>query len=127
MAANRGDYASAWTYNEESLTIYGETGDRRGLAFSLETFAGLAFKEERLEQAAALWGAAEALREELGSPLSPNATEEYGRDVAEVRQALGEEAFLAAWAKGCAMSLEQAIAYAREAHASGGASSEEGA
>jgi hypothetical protein len=34
--------------------------------------------------------------------------------VSAAHQALGEEAFAAAWAEGRAMSLEQAVAYALE-------------
>jgi hypothetical protein len=61
-----------------------------------------------------LWAAAEVLREEIGSPLPHNEREQYDRDVAEVREALGEEVFSAAWAKGRAMAMEKAIAYAVE-------------
>jgi len=39
---------------------------------------------------------------------------EYDRNVAGVRETLGEEAFAIAWARGQALTLEQAVTYARE-------------
>jgi predicted ATPase len=63
--------------------------------------------------AARLLGAAQALREAIGSPLPPN--EQPGRDalIAALRQDLGEE-FTAAWEAGRALSWEQAAADALE-------------
>jgi len=88
--------------------------DPRAIALSLEAFAGLTAKESRPEQAALLWGAAEALREEIEAPLPPNERERYHHEVAVVRQVLGAEKFSTAWAQGRAMTMEQAIAYALE-------------
>ena len=112
VAYCQGDYTSARTYYQESLVIAREIGDRLGIAGTLEAFAGLAVKGDKREQAAALWGAAEALRGEIGSPLSPDEREEQARAVAAVRQDLAEAAFTAAWARGRAMTLEQAISFA---------------
>ena len=108
----QGDYDSARSFYEESMTIQRELGDRRGIAGSLEAFARLAAKNSRAEQAAALWGAAEALREQIGTPLAPDKRETYLQEVAQARQALGEEAFSAAWAAGATMTLVQAMNHA---------------
>jgi len=48
---------------------------------SYEAFASLNAKEDKTEQAAQLWGAAERLREEIGSPLPPNERDEYDQYV----------------------------------------------
>ncbi|MCW3099654.1 MAG: adenylate/guanylate cyclase protein, partial [Chthonomonadaceae bacterium] len=72
LASYQGDYASARACQEESLTIKREIGGQQGIAYSLEAFAGLAADQENQEQAAQLWGAAEALREQIGAPLPPN-------------------------------------------------------
>ncbi len=114
VSSSQGDYSSARTFYEESLTIFREIGDRRSIALSLEVFARLAAKNSRSEQDAVLWGAAEALRRQIGAPLPPDEREEHERDVAQMRQSLGEEAFSAAWVAGGAMTLEQAIALALE-------------
>jgi predicted ATPase/class 3 adenylate cyclase len=112
VAGNLGDYHAARTFHEQSLAIRREIGDRRGIAYALEGFAALASAQEQPERAARLWGAEEALREEMGAPLSPSEREEYDRKIAEARAALGEDAFSAAWMEGRAMTQEQAIEYA---------------
>lgn len=61
--------------------------------------------------AARLWGAASAVREAQSWPLPPVARRDYDRDVAAARVQFGEATFAAAWAEGCAMTLEQAVAY----------------
>lgn len=66
------------------------------------------------ERAAQLLGATEYLYETTGT--RPTLADRAVRDraVANARAALGEESFTAALAKGRAMPLEQAIAYALE-------------
>ncbi len=114
MATEQGDYASARAYLEESLGIRKQIGDRSGITSSLEAFGRLAARVSRSEQAAALWGAAEALRTEIGWLLPPGERESYDRDLADAREALGAEAFATAWAKGRVMTLDQAIEIAQE-------------
>jgi hypothetical protein len=112
VAWSQGDYASARSLQEESLDIRRQLGDRRGIAFSLEAFAGHNAKEIKREKAARLWGAAERLREEIGSQLRPTDQEEHNGAVAAVRAAIGENGFAVAWAEGRIMTMEQAIEYA---------------
>jgi hypothetical protein len=56
------------------------------------------------------------LRDVIDTPLPPKEREQYDSDVAEAKQAMGLEAFMAAWEKGHAMSMEEAIALALEAY-----------
>ena len=112
VARGRGDYRGARTLQEEGLAIRWELGDKWGIAESLEALATLAVAEGRPERAARLRGTAEALREAIHTPLPPNEREQYDRDLAAVREALGEAAFAAAWAEGRRMSMEQVIEYA---------------
>jgi hypothetical protein len=51
----------------------------------------------------------------MGIPLAPAERPGHERCVADVRAALGEEAFAAAWAAGRALSLEDAVTFALEA------------
>jgi hypothetical protein len=62
-----------------------------------------------MERAARLFGTAAALREDRGWPLPPVKRAEHDRTVAATHGALGEEAFTAAWARGHALPLEEAI------------------
>jgi hypothetical protein len=79
-----------------------------------ETPAAPASSLPRIAAAAMLFGAAEAIRDALGTPLPPVDRADHDRCLAAVRAALGEEAFAAASAEGRAMELEQAVAYALE-------------
>jgi hypothetical protein len=66
-------------------------------------------------RAARLWGAAERVREQIGSSLPPGECLRYEQQVATARAALADAAaFDAAWREGRAMPLEQAVAYALE-------------
>jgi predicted ATPase/DNA-binding SARP family transcriptional activator len=109
-----GDYGTAKALYRESLAIRREFGDRYGMVEALEAFADLAVGEGRPERAVRLWGAAEALRKALGSPMPPGERDHYAEQVAQARTAVSDEAFAAAWAKGQAMTMEQAVAYALE-------------
>jgi len=112
VADEQGNTALARSLHKESLSILWELGDRPGLAYSLESFGGMAFTEDKPEQAARLLGAAERLREEICSPLPPNSQEEFDRAVAGIRATLDGETYASAWAEGRAMTLEEAVAYA---------------
>jgi predicted ATPase/DNA-binding SARP family transcriptional activator/Tfp pilus assembly protein PilF len=114
VARDQGDVASARTLYEASLGIHRELGDKRGIARSLEAFASLAFKEDRRGHASCLWGAASALRAAMGSSISPIEGEEKERELAAVREAMGEHAFTAAQEEGRTLTIEQAIHYALE-------------
>ena len=60
-------------------------------------------------KAAWIFGAAEALREASGVPLSPVERRDHDQQAAALRAALGEAAFTAAWAEGRAMPLQEAM------------------
>ena len=59
-----------------------------------------------------MWGAAEALRTDIGAPLLPIRALLYERSMAAARAQLGEEAWEAAFAEGMTMSAEEAAEYA---------------
>jgi predicted ATPase/DNA-binding SARP family transcriptional activator len=105
VAMGQSDYPLARMMFAESLTILQEIGDRRGIAISLESFAVLVSFAANMEQAGILWGAAEALREEIGAPMQPNERALYNHTVAKVRQALGAQALSIAWERGRSMPL----------------------
>lgn len=108
----QGDYEAAYATYRESLTISRALGDKWLLAHLLEDIGCLASLRGESQRALRLVGAAEALREETGAPLSPAAQEKIEAMLETARQALAEPA--AAVDEGRAMSLEQAIDYALE-------------
>ena len=63
-----------------------------------------------LDQAARLFGAAEALLERSGAVVHPDDQPEHDRNIAFVRKRLGDEAFQVALAEGRQLTMEQAVA-----------------
>jgi predicted ATPase/class 3 adenylate cyclase len=106
----QGEFASARAMHEESLAIMRELGDRRAIAFSLDELAAVFAAFGNSLHAARVWGAAERLREEIGSPLPPIDRPRYDRRVAVARAGLGDDAaFDRAQQEGRALTFEQAI------------------
>ncbi|MCL6650322.1 MAG: tetratricopeptide repeat protein, partial [Chloroflexi bacterium] len=95
---------------EESLAIRRALGDRPGMVECLEGLAAFFGDRNDPERAARLLAAAAAARGALGALRLPMEQAEHERDVARTRAALGEAAFAEAWARGEALTLEEAIA-----------------
>ena len=110
MEALEGDYAAARNCYEESLAIVREVGANLSISFSLERLAAVVAVQGDPAWAARLWGATEALREAMGTPIPPVYRADYDRAMAAARTQLGEKAFAAAWAQGRIMTPEQALA-----------------
>ena len=98
--------------------MHKEAGDRFGLALCL---AGLgdwtgARKEQtrdQRERAVRLLAASSVQLEAIGYVLRPRDRLRYEQGLSAARAQLGEDAFDKAWAEGRALTLEQAIDYAR--------------
>jgi len=112
LAVLEGDLQAAAAELAESLRIALEIEEPLGVAQALEGFAGLALAAEQSERAARLQGAAEAMREQLGTPLTPAEQPRHDGETAALRSALGDDAFEAAWAEGRGTSRDEAVAYA---------------
>jgi hypothetical protein len=89
------------------LELFRRIGARHRIAWCCELATALDADADPL-RAARLWGAAAALREQIGAPMWPIDRPEYERRVAACHTALGDEAFEAAWQAGRALSWEQA-------------------
>jgi hypothetical protein len=94
---------------EESLELGQRMGLKHTILLCLEGLARVAVAQGRMERAARLCGTTAALREDMGWPLPPARCAEHERTVAAAREALGEDAFAAAWVKSHALPLEEAI------------------
>jgi hypothetical protein len=92
----------------ESLTIFRELGNQRGMVLCLERIAKVE-AQARPVRAVRLLAAAEAARKAIGAPLPP--VERAGRDSTMVvlHAALEEEPLAIAWSEGDRMSLHQAV------------------
>jgi predicted ATPase/DNA-binding winged helix-turn-helix (wHTH) protein len=96
----------------EGMTILHGLGNRPGVIDSLEGLAGVAAATAAPRRAARLWGAADALRQEIGNVRSVHESIAYERQLKAVRAILTAEAFHQAWDEGRAMSLDDAVRYA---------------
>jgi non-specific serine/threonine protein kinase len=115
VAYYQGDYRAARAFFEECLALTRELRDRFGIAFSLEGQAAVIAALGDSPRAARIWGAAERLREEIGSPVPPNEKPRHDGRVATARAGLGDDAaFDDAWHEGRALALEGAIELALE-------------
>jgi predicted ATPase/class 3 adenylate cyclase len=111
----QGDYPAALALYKESLAIRRELGDQWGVAWSLEGLAAVVAALGGSLPAARIWGAADRLRGEIGSPLPPTERPRYDRCVAMARGTLGDDvAFDRTWQEGRALMLEQAVELALE-------------
>jgi predicted ATPase len=113
IARRRGDLGSAADLYRDALANFVELDHLRGVARLLEALAGLAADEGRPERGIRLAAAASVLRERLGVPAGPDLRRELDRDVAAMRQDLGESAVRRIWEEACATPLEDAVRLAR--------------
>jgi DNA-binding CsgD family transcriptional regulator len=106
------EHDSAERFLKEGLAINREVENWEWGAYCLEGLAGLAGARAQGARAARLWGVAEALRRTIGCPPNPKAQHYYDRSMAAVSVLLGEAAWEAKFAEGCALSAEEAAEYA---------------
>jgi non-specific serine/threonine protein kinase len=100
---------------EEILRLLRGPGEKLGIAYTLLGLAGADAARGEPGRASRLWGAAEALREEIGVALShwDLCGYDYEGRVSAARNMLGDEgAWERAWAEGRAMTPDQAVEYA---------------
>jgi predicted ATPase/DNA-binding CsgD family transcriptional regulator len=99
-----------------ALEMKHEIGDAMGTSYALEGIAWLAAAERRYTRAAWLLGAAESLWQLVGSRLASSATRQarHARAQQEVRDALGEERYLALCHEGARYALADIVRFAAE-------------
>jgi predicted ATPase/class 3 adenylate cyclase len=111
LAAGDGDLARAVDLHRESLRLREGLGDRPGIATGLERLAATTSGLDP-QRAARLLGAADALRDEIGSTRSLPARAEHDQRLADLQDRLGQDDLLAQMAVGRTLSVQAAIAEA---------------
>lgn len=112
VAYRRGELGRAEELLQESLGVHHDLGDRWRMATVLEGLAEVACAQGEFERAVRLFGAAEVLREAIGTPVPLCERPDRDGNVASARARLDGAAWEAAWAEGQAMSLGEAVGYA---------------
>ncbi len=108
LALREGDAQTARRLAREACEMHLELGDRLNLQDTLEVLAPAEQLLGRPQIAAMLFATKEALMEQLGTKVAPYVLEEYRRNVAAVRETLGDEEFEHMTSKGRVMTLEDA-------------------
>lgn len=93
----------------ESLSLYKDLGDQRGIAYGIEGCASVAALQQQTERAARLFGAADALREHIAAPRPHVDTALYDLFLAKGQILRDVPAYIVALDIGRCLSLEQAI------------------
>jgi DNA-binding CsgD family transcriptional regulator/tetratricopeptide (TPR) repeat protein len=114
VALVRGDFSGGLASFAEGLSLAAEHGDRRCEAFCLAGMASVAALLGQPERAARLFGATDALLEEIGMAMEPVDAAAAAPHRAVARAALGPAVFAAAAGAGRALTQDQALAEARQ-------------
>lgn len=113
LAAQRGEPVQARQHVLRAIDLADQQGNALVLASHLRFLAIVANDEGRPERAVRLAGAAEAWREKVAGQV-PAAFFPFADPREAAAKVLDDAVLERAWAEGSAMSLEQALAYARE-------------
>lgn len=114
VARAQGDYAAARALYRESALISHELADKWALAYVLEDIGAMTALQGQIDRALRLVGAASALRETIGAPLSAVERDKLEHLLATARREMSDTAQASAQAEGRQLSLDQVIAYALE-------------
>jgi serine/threonine-protein kinase PknK len=109
-----GNYSLAGRYYRDSLATFSKLGDKAGVADALYSLAELAGIVKQSRRAVRLYAAAQTLRNRVGIPIPLYLREEYEQNISNLCTELSNEGFTGIWTEGCAMTLEEAIAYGLE-------------
>jgi hypothetical protein len=113
-----GKTAEAERLQKESLDLFVELDHFQGISETVRGLAHVATARSenpgQSRRAACLFGAAERLRETLGSSIPTYNHPEYQAALEELRNRLGEDRYEELWARGRKFSRDSAIDFALE-------------
>jgi DNA-binding SARP family transcriptional activator len=107
-----GDIAAAQNMLFDALKLHRQSGDRWGLAWTLETLAAVSSCRDEEERATRLLAGAESLREIMGAPRPPAERPEIEAMLEKSRSSLGRPRFDDAWREARALPLEEVLDHA---------------
>lgn len=107
------ELGEAWELAHESLELLTDVGDLPGTLDAMDTVGGLSIALGRPEAGLRLLAATDRIRHEVGVNRFPLEAEAHGPDAAAARGQLGDDLADETWARGSALSLDEAVASAR--------------
>ncbi len=114
IACEERDHATAHAAYREALGLFVRLGHKRGIARALEGFACSALAQGDSVRALAIGAAAAHLRQWIGAPLMAAEQSKLDEKLRPAWMSLTEEESRTAYARGWAISLDNAIQYALE-------------
>jgi len=114
IACDEHDHVTAHAAYREALALFVNLGHKRGIARALEGFACSALAQRDPARALAITGAAAHLRQLIGAPLMPAEQSKLDAKLQPAWTSMNEADCKAAYTRGWAMSLDNAIKYAFE-------------
>jgi predicted ATPase/serine/threonine protein kinase len=109
LAREQRDYPRVHSLYRESIKIFQELEHKRGIARLLECFACSAAAQLHAERSLRLAGAAAALRQNIGAPLTPAEQAKLEASLHLARQALSNTVGVAAWLEGWTLPVEKIV------------------
>ena len=109
LAREQGNCSSARSLYRESIRIFQDLGHKRGIARLLECFACAAALQHEAERSLRLAGAAAALRQTIGAPLTTAEQVKLEASLDPARMALSPALAETAWLEGKALPVEKAV------------------
>jgi predicted ATPase/class 3 adenylate cyclase len=112
IAQLQGDNGKARDMYSESLSLYHQLHMDIAIAYCLEVLAGIDAAEGEARRAAQLFGAADYMREEIGTPVESFNQERYQKYLDTARAGLDDEEFDQAFGEGQKMTTDEVIGVA---------------
>jgi predicted ATPase len=109
LAREQRNYPRGHSLYRESIKIFQELEHKRGIARLLECFACSAAAQLHAERSLRLAGAAAALRQNIGAPLTPAEQAKLEASLHRARQALSNTVGVAAWLEGWTLPVEKVV------------------
>jgi DNA-binding CsgD family transcriptional regulator len=110
----QGDQEHGEALAREAATFKYALDDRLGVAMVLETLAWMAAERGQHQRAACLLGSAERVRDEVSISLVELFRTQHERTVSIAVRGIGQKSFDAAFGRGLAMTISEAVAFAVE-------------
>lgn len=111
LARLQGDYQRAAELLAQSIDLFRRQGSLRWVVHCLKEFAQLAVLNNQPARAASIAGSFDLLVDQGNIHIFPVEQVEYDRAVERARHLIGEDAWIAAWASGRVMSMDEAVEY----------------
>ena len=115
VAEAEGDYDQGYAHYTRSLELFARRGKKVAIAYCAEIIAGLSCKHrDKPSDAAIYFGFANALREEVESPIEPFNAERLKADIEATESAMTPETFRESWSAGASLDVDEFLTLVKD-------------